>query len=125
MRGELSRACLAAGLNFDMRRAAGEVQIKDLIEGAKQAKGVASHADYRAARLMCLHAGGLRDQQTSDYETRVAADLQGVLDDGLGGAVPLEDGGCHGVSAPIRGVDSHSRGWARWAAAQGACVSAS
>jgi flagellar M-ring protein FliF len=25
-------------------------------------------------------AGGLRDQQTSDYETRVAADLQGVLD---------------------------------------------
>jgi len=25
-------------------------------------------------------AGGMRDQQTSDYETRVAADLQGVLD---------------------------------------------
>jgi histidyl-tRNA synthetase len=31
-------------------KAAGEVQIKDLIEGAKQAAAIGSHADYKAAR---------------------------------------------------------------------------
>lgn len=31
--------------------AKGEVQIKDLIEGAKQAEGIASHAEYKEARL--------------------------------------------------------------------------
>jgi len=31
-------------------KAKGEVQVKDLVEGARQAKAIASHEDYRAAR---------------------------------------------------------------------------
>ena len=31
-------------------KAKGEVQVKDLVEGARQAQAIASHEDYKAAR---------------------------------------------------------------------------
>jgi histidyl-tRNA synthetase len=44
------RGCPIAVIQGGDERARGEVQIKDLIEGARQAKAIADHADYKEAR---------------------------------------------------------------------------
>ncbi len=50
-------------------RLAGEVQIKDLIEGARAAEGIASNAEWKAAR----------PAQFSCPETELVAQVRGVL----------------------------------------------
>ncbi len=45
------RGCPIAVIQGSQERAAGKVQLKDLIEGRKQAEAIASNAEYRAARV--------------------------------------------------------------------------
>ncbi|KQZ79124.1 histidine--tRNA ligase [Mesorhizobium sp. Root157] len=64
------RGCPVAIIQGGDERAKGEVQIKDLIEGARQAKAIADHADYKEAR----------PGQVTVAEADLVAEVRKVLD---------------------------------------------
>jgi histidyl-tRNA synthetase len=64
------RGCPIAVIQGGDERANGEVQLKDLVEGARQAKAIADHADYKEAR----------PGQVTVKETGLVAEVRKILD---------------------------------------------
>ncbi|OQM75285.1 histidine--tRNA ligase [Manganibacter manganicus] len=64
------RGCPVAVIQGGDERANGEVQLKDLIEGARQAKAIADHAEYKEAR----------PGQVTVKEADIVAEVRKILD---------------------------------------------